>query len=122
MEAAGRIKEILELATEKLDTCCGYLESKERRHVQLIRHQIWHQKTLLENTYRVLLHDIVPDTVLDDFLQYPLGSAWGKYDSDIPRKLQQSYEDFHSCLIRMMVAASIIRTVLGIARGEKVTL
>ncbi|ROW13656.1 hypothetical protein VPNG_04581 [Cytospora leucostoma] len=124
MEVAGFILGVLPMAIDAVDTCQPKLSSLKsaQRDLKDMKLNLETQQQILQNTCRILLKDIVPDSQVDAMIADPFGTAWKDYDEDINTRLHHSSSVFKLTVDAMREAVDELRQKLAVDEHSEATL
>jgi hypothetical protein len=121
-EVAGIVLGVLPLAINTINSYRTTLSSYKTAQNDLnwLRIDLETEQVRLQNTCEILLHDIVPFSLVDPMIKNPFGADWAKYNDKLRERLWQSWTTFEAQVQVLQAAIIELENKLCIDRSGSV--
>ncbi|ETS86232.1 hypothetical protein PFICI_00060 [Pestalotiopsis fici W106-1] len=123
-EVAGIVLGVLPLAINTINSYRTTLSSIKTAQNDLnwLRRDLETEQVRLQNTCELLLHDLVPLSMVDTMLKDPFGADWAKYDDKLRERLWLSWGTFQAQVQLLSTAATELEKKLCVERNGAIRL
>lgn len=121
-EVAGLVLGILPLAIKSIKSyrtsLSSWISAKEQLDWLLV--ELETEQIRLKNTCELLLHDIVPLSMIDHMIQDPFSAEWAKHNDRLRERLWDSWATFQKLVHLLLAAVTELEKKLGVDRNGSV--
>ncbi|KAF7538473.1 hypothetical protein G7054_g2861 [Neopestalotiopsis clavispora] len=123
-EVAGLVLGVLPLAIKTINSYRSTLSSIRTAQDDLnwLRRDLETEQVRLQNTCEILLHDLLPLSMVDAMIKDPFGADWAKYDEKLRERLWLSWGTFQAQVQLLSAAATELEAKLCVNRNGSIKL